>query len=117
MLERHQYTAQTFVPLSPHPGSHAGYLVIVALNGQDDKPNLSTLRAFYASTGQAITYTAGVWHHPMIALGDKPTPFACIVTESTDQPHLNVDEVFYDQPVATFTVPGGPGSTAPGAKL
>lgn len=114
VLERHRFTTQTFVPLSPSPGAHAGYLVIVALNGADDKPDLSTLAAFYASTGQAITYGPGVWHHPMIALGDKPTPFACIVTESTNQPDLNVDEIFYDTLVATFTVPGGPGSAVVG---
>lgn len=110
VLERHRFTSQTFVPMSSKPGQHDGYLVIVALNGADDRPDLSTLAAFHASPAQAITYAPGVWHHPMVALGEAPTPFACVVTESTDQPELNVDEVFYNAPVATYTVPGGPGS-------
>jgi len=56
------------------------YLVIVALNGADDKPDLMTLRAFLATTAQGISYHAGVWHHPMISL-ETPIDFACVETQ------------------------------------
>jgi ureidoglycolate hydrolase len=90
LLERHVCTTQAFVPMATGggvrmtgfeeplgPGGRA-YLVIVALNGSgecesgrcerradvvlaDDKPDLSTLRAFVASTAQGISYNTGVW--------------------------------------------------------
>ena len=37
------------------------YLVIVALNGKDDKPDLRSIRAFIASAGQGIVYRTGIW--------------------------------------------------------
>ena len=59
----------------------------------DDRPDLSTLGVFRATTEQAIQYHPGIWHHPMIALGAQPTDFACIVNESAAQPQLDCDEV------------------------
>ncbi|KAN0065447.1 Allantoicase [Thecaphora frezii] len=96
LLERHRFTTQAFIPMTPmSSGAEAqqGYLVVVALNGEDDKPNLDTLAAFYASTEQAISYHPGCWHHPMIALGGASTSFACIVNESDVDASLNCDEV------------------------
>ncbi|TIC06751.1 Allantoicase [Wallemia mellicola] len=78
MLERHKYTTQSFIPMGDG-GSR--YVVIVAQNGSDDKPNMETLRAFTATSNQGITYKPGVWHHPMIAL-EKATDFGCLVYES-----------------------------------
>lgn len=48
------------------PGSEAleqggGYLVVAALNGPDDKPDMSTARAFLGSVAQGVSYNAGVW--------------------------------------------------------
>jgi allantoicase len=92
VLERHKCTDQTFVPMGTGQGSWnldgetmvekpgRVYLVIVALNGADDKPDLSTLRAFVATTSQGVTYGTGVWHHPMIAL-ETTIEFACIETQ------------------------------------
>ncbi|SPO36762.1 related to DAL2 - allantoinase [Pseudozyma flocculosa] len=96
LLERHRFTTQAFVPMTPAGGAQAGqegYLVVVALNSKDDKPDLNTLAAFYATTEQAISYHPGCWHHPMIALGTQPTSFACIVNESDVDPSLDCDEV------------------------
>lgn len=62
-MERHVYSSQAFVPLS---GST--YLVLVAVNGSDDQPDLSTLRAFRVPTHMGINYRARVWHHPMVAI-------------------------------------------------
>lgn len=69
VLERHPYTNQAFVPMGGggiegdetirEPGQR--YLVVVALNGADDGPDLSTLRAFVASAGQGVVYDTGVW--------------------------------------------------------
>ncbi|KAJ2917788.1 hypothetical protein MD484_g2643, partial [Candolleomyces efflorescens] len=74
VLERHPYTNQAFVPMGK--GGAEGlketsdrYLVVVAHNGADDKPDLKTLRAFWASTAQGIVYSAGLWHQPMTVLG------------------------------------------------
>lgn len=36
-------------------------ITVVALNGADDKPDLSTLRAFLVTNGQGVSYHAGIW--------------------------------------------------------
>lgn len=100
VLERHQFTKQSFIPM----GSKEGFLVIVAKNGKDDLPDLSTLAAYVATGEQAISYGAGTWHHPMIPLGKQPTDFAVVVHESVIQPELNCDEVFWDKDVAQVTL-------------
>lgn len=79
LLERHPYSTQAFIPMTD--GKTRGFLVVVALNGADDKPDMSTLKAFIATSKQGINYHQGVWHHPMVAL-DHPTDFACFVHES-----------------------------------
>ena len=67
LLERHPATKQAFVPMGDASGENAldspgkRYLVIVALNGPDDKPDLQTMRAFVASAGQGIMYNKGIW--------------------------------------------------------
>ncbi|KAG9316251.1 galactose-binding domain-like protein [Chiua virens] len=88
VLERHPYTNQAFVPMGGggiegdetirEPGNR--YLVVVALNGKDDKPDLKTLRAFVASAGQGIMYDTGIWHQPMTVL-DKLMDFTCVETQ------------------------------------
>jgi allantoicase len=94
LLERHPCTNQAFFALGAGTGvgeyslekQGRAYLVIVALNGEgrdrtcsikgdwtdgiviDDKPDLSTLRAFVASVAQGIVYDTAIWHHPLICL-------------------------------------------------
>ena len=51
------------------------YLVVVAQNGADDKPDLKTVRAFWASTAQGIAYDTAIWHQPMTVL-DKVSVMA-----------------------------------------
>ncbi|PHH80961.1 hypothetical protein CDD80_5171 [Ophiocordyceps camponoti-rufipedis] len=79
-LERHPFTTQTFIPIS---SAATTYLVVVCpcqspQKGDDDgvrlprwrgMPDLRGLRAFVASASQAVTYAAGTWHAPMMALG------------------------------------------------
>ena len=74
LLERHFFSTQIFVPMNA-----SRYLVIVCLG--KDRPDLSTLRAFLASSAQGITYKPGIWHHPLVAM-DTPTDFACVVWEN-----------------------------------
>lgn len=62
MLERHPLGSQAFLPLSQRP-----YLVVVAPAGELDP---SRIRAFVSSGWQGVNYAKGVWHHPLIALGE-----------------------------------------------
>lgn len=99
ILERHPYTTQTFTPLSASASKAADgqhrYLVIVAPNLQTatvphsqraessvrSPPDLSGLKAFIATTDQAITYGAGTWHAPMVALGLAGSALDFVVTQ------------------------------------
>lgn len=104
MLERHRFSSQSFIPLSSPP--HLGrYLIVVAHNGADDRPDLSTLTSFVASASQSFAYRPGIWHLPMTPIGDGgPLDFVCIVAESAAQPELNCDEHWWDEAVALIRV-------------
>lgn len=104
ILERHPFTTQTFVPLgaSPAEQNKTRYLVIVApslppswqdrllpvpvssSSGADGVlpgrglPDLLHIRAFIATGAQAVTYGAGTWHAPMVAIGKEPLAFVVI---------------------------------------
>ncbi|KAF8637971.1 hypothetical protein AX16_010603 [Volvariella volvacea WC 439] len=87
-LERHLFTNQAFIPMGPGEGEglrdpSARYLVVVAHNGEDDRPNVKTIRAFLASTAQGIMYKPGLWHQPMTVL-DKLLDFTCVETQIGD---------------------------------
>lgn len=58
-LERHPFTNQAFLPMGQDEG--AAYLVVVAKNGLDDRPDIGTLRAFRTRGNQGIVYNTGVW--------------------------------------------------------
>jgi len=109
VLERHPYTNQTFIPLTADP--HKRYLIIVAptlppspadqsfpvptepLTGGGGGgsggpplpgrglPDISRLRAFVVTSEQAVTYGAGTWHSPMVALGRPGTAVDFIVIQ------------------------------------
>jgi len=104
ILERHPFTTQTFMPLGISPLDQAStqYLVIVApscppspevehlpvptttIVGPDwhlpgrGLPDLSEIRAFIATGSQAVTYGAGTWHAPMVAIGRRPIDFVVV---------------------------------------
>ncbi|KAF8160795.1 allantoicase [Crassisporium funariophilum] len=87
-LERHPFTSQAFIPMGsgdrhglPDPGD--SYLVVVAHNGSDDKPDMQTLKAFLATSAQGISYNANIWHQPMTVLG-KSLDLACVETQIGD---------------------------------
>lgn len=62
MMERHPQASQAFIPLSGRP-----YLAVVAAAGA--APVASQLRAFLCQANQGVNYARGVWHHPLLALG------------------------------------------------
>ena len=63
MMERHPLGSQAFVPLSGR-----AYLVVVAPAGP--APKACDLRVFLARGDQGVNYAPGVWHHPLLALGE-----------------------------------------------
>ncbi len=63
MLERHPLSSQLFMPLGRRP-----FLVVVAPAGDSIEP--FDIRAFRSSGRQGVNYRRGVWHHPLIAVGE-----------------------------------------------
>jgi ureidoglycolate lyase len=56
------------------------FLIVVAPTAADGGPDVDGLRAFVCGPGQGITYRAGVWHHPIIAV-DGDADFAMLAWE------------------------------------
>lgn len=118
LLERHIYTNQAFIPMSGAPSTQGwgaedalqehgkAYLVIVALNGEDDKPDLSTLRAFVANGGQGIVYDTGIWHHPMAVL-ERPMDLTCVETQIGDgsKADCEIVELNASEDLPTLVIP------------
>jgi len=97
-LERHPYSAQTFVPLGA-----ARYLAVVCAACSDGNPDLTTLRGFLAQPEQVVTYRRNVWHHPMTVL-DAPMEFAVAMGVTGRQD----DDVFFGLDAAvTIVMPQG----------
>ncbi len=64
MLERHRLGSQAFVPLD-----RQAFVVVVHPRADDVDPG--AIRAFIATGGQGVNFDAGIWHHPLLALGDR----------------------------------------------
>ncbi|RYO73981.1 hypothetical protein DL766_008389 [Monosporascus sp. MC13-8B] len=57
-------------------------------------PDLSRVRAFVARGDQAVTYGAGTWHAPMVALGPPGSAIEFVVTQfANDVPREDCQEV------------------------
>ncbi|WVR06223.1 allantoicase [Kwoniella sp. DSM 27419] len=71
LLERHRHTTQAFIPLGRPAGKTppGGFIVVVALNGPDDGPDLRTVRAFLATAAQGVSFDQGIWHHSLLTVG------------------------------------------------
>lgn len=99
VLEKHPYSSQTFIPMGC-PSQQPRYLVVVALEDYETgRPDLSTLKAFLCKGNQAVTYGAGIWHAPMIALGDQEyIDFGVVIYEFHDPkaPEKDCQEQYYD---------------------
>jgi len=90
IVERHPYSTQMFIPMT---ASH--YLVIVALGG--DKPDFSTLKVFRAKKNQGISYHPGIWHSPLVSLGETEADYTCIVFE--DGTSGDCEEFYLEDPI------------------
>lgn len=87
LLERHPYSAQTFIPLQP-----SRCLVVVALSDPAGQPDLETLRAFVTRQGQGVAYRPSVWHYSFTSL-DTANEVAVIMGDSGGQ-----DDTQYARP-------------------
>ncbi|PPQ89703.1 hypothetical protein CVT25_014104 [Psilocybe cyanescens] len=104
-LERHPFTNQAFIPMGSGSGEGLedpanSYLVVVAHNGSNDRPDMTTLKAFVANTSQGISYNAGVWHQPMTVLG-KPLDLACVENQIGDGNKMDCEILDLD-PASTY---------------
>ncbi|UYN93511.1 MAG: ureidoglycolate lyase [Enhydrobacter sp.] len=70
LLERHEFSSQTFIPLDV-----ARWLVMVAPHAPQGGPDVGAVRAFIATGKQGITYRPNTWHHGLTVL-DRPGRFA-----------------------------------------
>ena len=73
VMERHQFSSQTFLPLDV-----SRYLVVVAPDTGEGRPDVSRVRGFIVDGTVGITYASGTWHHAMIVL-DRPGCFAVLI--------------------------------------
>lgn len=87
-MERHEFSSQAFLPIDV-----ARYLVLVADQGGDGRPDPERLTLFLAKGDQGISYNANVWHHPMTVL-DRPAIFATVMFLDGGEK----DEEFVDLP-------------------
>ena len=86
LLERHRRSAQLFLPLSVE-----AFLVVVAQGKglPNGDPDPAALDAFVGRAGQGILYARGIWHLPMLALG-QPAQFAMMMWQ--ENPAEDCDE-------------------------
>ena len=70
VMEQHPLGSQAFIPLDGAP-----FLIVVAPAGP--APRAADLRAFVSDGRQGVSYTKGVWHHPVIAWR-RPTDFLVV---------------------------------------
>ncbi|KZT08359.1 allantoicase [Laetiporus sulphureus 93-53] len=106
LLERHPFTNQAFIPMGAgeelqNPAKK--YLIIVAQNGEDDKPDLRTMRAFVALAGQGILYNTGTWHHPMAVL-EQPMDLTCVETQTSNGDDRDCEIVSLEDLGASYKV-------------
>ncbi|WP_332052574.1 ureidoglycolate lyase [Reyranella sp.] len=92
LLERHEFSSQTFLPLDV-----GRWLIVVAPHGHEGRPDLAGVRAFIADGRRGITYRANTWHHGLTVL-DRPGRFAVLMWRDGSK----ADEEF--MPVAPFTI-------------
>jgi ureidoglycolate lyase len=70
LLERHEFSSQTFIPLDVDR-----WLIVVAPHAAAGGPDISGVKAFIADGRQGVTYRPNTWHHGLTVL-DRPGRFA-----------------------------------------
>lgn len=92
LLERHEFSSQTFMPLDVER-----WLVVVAPHAAAGGPDVAQVRAFIATGRQGVTYRPDTWHHGLTVL-DRPGRFAVFMWRDGSAG----DEEFV--PVEPFTI-------------
>jgi ureidoglycolate lyase len=92
LLERHEFSSQTFVPIDV-----GRWLIVVAPHAAGGGPDLAGVKAFIATGKQGVTYRPNTWHHGLTVL-DRPARFAVFMWRVGGKG----DEEFV--PVTPFTV-------------
>lgn len=92
LLERHEFSSQTFMPLDV-----ARWLIVVAPHARGGGPDRAGVEAFIATGRQGVTYRTNTWHHGLTVL-DRPGRFAVFMWRDGTEG----DEEFV--PVAPFTI-------------
>lgn len=93
MLERHPKGSQAWIPRAGGNQTNGlsqavPFLVVVAPNGANDRPDEAGIRVFMAQPDQGVNYHQGTWHHPLLSFG-QPGEFVVIDRVAADQ---NCDE-------------------------
>jgi len=70
LLERHEFSSQSFVPIDV-----GRWLIVVAPHAKAVGPDLGAIHAFIAQGNQGVTYRPNTWHHGLTVL-DRPSRFA-----------------------------------------
>ena len=91
LLERHEFSSQTFMPLDV-----GRWLIVVAPHARAGGPDMTGLQAFIADGSQGVTYRPNTWHHGLTTL-DRPGSFAVFMWKAG-----SADEEFV--PVKPFTI-------------
>ena len=74
-MERHPFSIQVFIPLAD-----TDYIVVVARDDGQGRPDAATLAAFTVPQGLAISYRSDTWHTGMASL-DRVGRFAMVIYE------------------------------------
>lgn len=92
MLERHEFSSQTFVPIDA-----SRWVIIVCPHASAGGPDVAKAEAFVATGWQGVTYRPNTWHHGLTVL-DRPAHFVVFMWRDG----TTGDEEFV--PVTPFTV-------------
>lgn len=82
LLERHPLGSQSWLPLDG-----GRFLIVVAPAGE--QWTLADVRAFVSDGRQGVNYARGVWHHPLLSLGEGPARYVVV---DRDGPGDNCEE-------------------------
>ena len=80
LLERHEFSSQTFVPIDV-----GRWLIVVAPQAAAGGPETAAVRAFIATGKQCVTYPANTWHHGLTVL-DRPGRLDVFILDDDGDP-------------------------------
>jgi len=86
MMERHPLGTQAFIPLHQEP-----FIVVAAPAGAD--VGINELSAFMTNGRQGVNYARGVWHFPLLVLGNDEQDFLVVDRGGEGD---NCDEHYFD---------------------